>query len=89
MSPGRFAAILRDQLKVSQGDFWETIRSGRPAPRPSVPLPAAPPAHPAWVIRALKHQFGMSENDIARLSVEEARRYVAERWSSPKDAAPP
>ena len=32
MSPGRFIAILRVQLKVSPDDFWETLRTGRPAP---------------------------------------------------------
>jgi predicted RNA binding protein YcfA (HicA-like mRNA interferase family) len=41
MSPGRFAAILRTQLKVSPEAFWETLRSGQPVRRPSESIPVA------------------------------------------------
>ena len=84
MSPGRFAAILRTQLKVSPEAFWETLRSGQPARRPSEPIPQAPPRPPAWVVDALKRQFRMSEEQIAAMSPEEAERYVLERWSEPR-----
>jgi hypothetical protein len=34
ISPGRFKAILADQLKVSAAEFWEVLRTRKPAARP-------------------------------------------------------
>lgn len=41
MSPGRFKAILSDQLRLSETEFWEVLRTKTPTPRPS---PAPEPA---------------------------------------------
>ncbi len=30
MSPGRFKAILRYQLKIDEEDFWRTLDTGKP-----------------------------------------------------------
>jgi len=81
MSPGRFVAILRYQLQVSQEDFWTTLRTGKPAFRPSTPIPDESAALPAWIVRVLKDDLGKSEADIARMTPEEAHRLVDERWS--------
>jgi hypothetical protein len=86
MSPGRFALILRTQLKVSQDDFWEALRTGRPVKRPSAPLPAAPPAVTPWVANALKRQFGKTDEEIAAMDPAEAERFVRDRWSSPPES---
>ncbi|MGH2460299.1 MAG: hypothetical protein ACRDIY_15690 [Chloroflexota bacterium] len=83
MSPGRFLATLRTQLKVSQDDFWETLRTGRSAPRPSEPPPRISPAIPAWLARILLDNLKLSEPDLAGLSEEDARRLVDEFWSQP------
>lgn len=83
ISPGRLLAILRTQLKVSQDDFWETLRTGRPAPRPSGPPPRISPAIPAWMARILLDNLELSDQDIAGLSEEDARRMVEEFWSRP------
>ena len=84
MSAGRFAAILRTQLKVSPEAFWETLRTGQPASRPGAPIPQPPPRLAAWVVNTLKRQFGLNEEQIAAMSPEEAERYVLERWSEPR-----
>jgi hypothetical protein len=81
MSPGRFAAVLRVQLRVSQEDFWETIRTGKPATRPSAPLPEPAPALPAWLVKALQLEVGLSEADIGLLD-EAAAREVLDRQRS-------
>jgi len=53
MSPGRFKAILSDQLRVSEAEFWETLRTRTPVRRPS-PSPELPPASlPLWIVEAL------------------------------------
>ncbi len=80
MSPGRFMSILRTQLKVSQQDFWETLRTGGPAPRPSEPLPE-PSQHEAWVIQVLISQVGLTPADIGELPPEQAKQHVFDYWS--------
>ena len=35
ISPGRFKAILSDQLRVSEAEFWQVLRTDQPAARPS------------------------------------------------------
>ena len=82
MSAGRFALVLRTQLKVSQEDFWGVLRTGRPAARPSVPLPPALSGMPAWVAGALKYQFGWSDEEIAAMDPAAAEAYALEQWSS-------
>jgi hypothetical protein len=81
MSPGRFLAILRTQLRVSQEAFWETLRTGRPAPCPQTPPPAEPSAMPAWITRVLLDELHLSEEEIATLIEADARRMVEEFWS--------
>jgi len=80
MSPGRFKAILRLQLQVSEKQFWEVLRTGQPAKRPAM-LPDETVKHPAYVVRVLKQNLGKTEKEIARLSLQQARRMVEEYWS--------
>lgn len=81
MRPGRFKAILRDQLKVDDDQFWEVLRTGKPAHRPA-PLSAAPQVrHPAHVVRVLKQELHKTEEEIAQLSPDGARRLVEAHWS--------
>lgn len=82
MSQGRFGAILRTQLEVTREQFWETLRTGRPVERPAPVEPAAP-RHKLYVVQVLARELGMSEDEIAGLSVEEAERVVHEHWSRP------
>ena len=80
MSPGRFKAILRNQLRVSEADFWAALETGEPVPRPSEP-PAEEAAIPAYFVRVLKTELLLSEPEIAQLSPEDAQRLVHEHWS--------
>ena len=60
MSPGRFKAILSDQLRVSEAEFWETLRTRAPVRRPSL-SPELPPASlPLWIVEALAREVGLS-----------------------------
>jgi hypothetical protein len=81
MSPGRFALILRTQIKVDQTDFWETIGTGRPAVRPAAELPEAPSTLPEWMVRVLVDQMRKRPEDIARLDRETAQAAIDEFWS--------
>ncbi len=67
-----FKWILRVQLEVSEEAFWNAIRTGKPVQRPSSQLPEPTPTLPEWLVGALKREVGISEEDVAKLSREEA-----------------
>lgn len=86
MSPGRFKAILSDQLRVSEAEFWDVLRTGRPAPRPSA-APEPPPASlPHWLAAALEREVGLRPEEIGRLDEAEARSRLDEQRSRPRRA---
>jgi len=83
MSPGRFKAILRNQLRVSEEDFWRALETGEPVERPSAP-PEAEATLPAYLARVLERELHLSQEEIAALSEEEAKRLADEHWSKPE-----
>lgn len=84
MSPGRFKSILSDQLRLSEAEFWEVLRTGTPAPRPSPAPEPAPRSLPLWLAQALEREVGLSPNEIAELDDDVARRLLVESSSKPK-----
>lgn len=83
MSPGRFKAILSDQLQLSEAEFWEVVRTKTPATRPS-PAPERPPASlPLWLVLALEREAGLTRDQIAELEEDEARRLLVDARSKP------
>lgn len=80
MSPGRFKAILATQLEVSADDFWETLRTGDPAPRPSAP-PPPPDTVPLYAVRVLMEHDHLSLDEIAGMGRAAAERRVQEIWA--------
>lgn len=84
MSPGRWKAILRDQLQVSEEDFWSALRTKK-----SVERPSAPPAEgeieqvPAWAAMLLSSRLKMSLEEIAALGRDRAIQLAHETWSKP------
>jgi XTP/dITP diphosphohydrolase len=83
-SPGRFALILRNQIKVSRTEFWQALRSGEPVVRP-VPVEGEQIEHDAWVVAVLAGELHMTAQDVARLDPEQARRLVLDHWSQPTE----
>lgn len=65
MSENTFRAILRHQLRVSVAAFWHSVRTGKPASRPSAPLPETRPGLPASLVWQLKRELGLGEEGIA------------------------
>lgn len=84
MSPGRFKAILADQLKVSEAEFWEALRSKRPVSRPSQLPQPAPESLPNWLREALRHECGLNEEDLVLLAEDEARQRLMQHRSKPR-----
>lgn len=84
VSPGRFRAILADQLHVDEPAFWEVLRTRRPAARPS-PTPEPPPLGlPLWLARALEREVGLTGDQLAGLDVATARDLLAAARSRPR-----
>jgi hypothetical protein len=85
ISPGRFKAILFDQLRLSEAEFWEVLRTKTPAPRPSPAPEPAPTSLPLWLAQALEREVGLTREQIAELDEIEAYQRLDEARSRPKD----
>lgn len=85
MSPGRFKAILSDQLRLNEAEFWNVLRLKEPAPRPSLEPESEPESLPLRLVQQLERS-GVRPEDIAGLSTEEAIALLAELRSRPEDS---
>jgi hypothetical protein len=85
MSTGRFKTILSDQLRLSEGEFWDVLRTKTPALRPSSAPEPAPRSLPLWLAQALEREVGLTREQIAGLEEIDARRRLDEARSRPKD----
>jgi hypothetical protein len=85
MSPGRFKAIVSDQLRLSGAEFWEVVRTKSPAPRPSPAPEPAPRSLPLGLAHALEWEAGLTREQIAELDEDEARRPLIEARSRPRE----
>jgi hypothetical protein len=62
--------VLRDQLRVTEEQFWGTVRGGETLPEP--PHPAAPTV-PGWLAERLLFTVGLLESEIRAMTADEAR----------------
>lgn len=79
-SPGRWKAILRNQLKVTEEQFWEALRSGDQVDRSPPPLPPQPVPVDDWVREGLRRE-GLRDDEIESLGPVEAQKELHRRWS--------
>lgn len=84
MSPGRFKAILLDQLKVDQQQFWDVLRTGKPAVRPAPAVEPEPRSIPKWLDQALRRELGFGDDDFAGLTEHAAQALLDEGRSRPR-----
>jgi hypothetical protein len=82
-SAGRFALILREQIKVSRTEFWQALRSGKPVARPGAVEAEQPIEHEAWVVAVLAGDLHMTAEQLAVLDTEHAKQLVLDHWSRP------
>ncbi|WP_200918457.1 cytotoxic translational repressor of toxin-antitoxin stability system [Leifsonia sp. Leaf264] len=73
-----WSAILRDQLEVTADVFWGCVNDGT-LPVRSAPKAAPTKALPLGLIRQLQ-KTGLSAEDAAKLSVEQAGVVIAAYW---------
>jgi hypothetical protein len=75
-SAGRFKAILRVQLRVSEVEFWAVHSTGKPVDRPGAPEAAQTPPLPAHLVAVLAGDLRLSPEEIGALELDEAERRV-------------
>jgi hypothetical protein len=71
--------ILRDQLQVSEDEFWRCVREGvspsRGAPAPTVG------AFPAELVHLLVHRVGVAEREVMMMTKGEAVARLNDYWA--------
>ena len=84
--PSLWRRIWRDQLGLESDDqFWEALESGKPVDR-GQPAPApAGPSLPGWLVENLIRKVGMSPEEVAQLTEQEASDRLNEFYSQPPD----
>jgi hypothetical protein len=82
-----FKLFLSLQVKISEAEFWEVLRTKRPAPRPSPGPEPKPATLPLWLGVGLE-KLGVPRERITELTREEAKALLDGLRSSPKDETP-
>lgn len=74
-----WAHVLRDQLQVTEAQFWACVNDGV---RPDRGLPAPPAASlPAELARLLITKVGLTEAEVAAMTRDEAVRRIQRYWT--------
>lgn len=80
-----WAHILRDQLGVTQGEFWKCVDESE-VPVRSFTMALPPPAAlPAGLAHQLVHVLALSSKEVAALSLDEAIALMNHHWSKQSD----
>lgn len=73
-APSMWSHILRDQLRVSAGEFWACVLKGELPDRGAHKVPGA--ALPLALVARLVRELGLSREEIARLTLSRARELL-------------
>lgn len=71
--------ILRDQLQVTEDEFWATVKENK-RPGRGVPEPPAQ-ALPADVVHLLISRVGLSEAEVAGMTKDQAVNRLQRYWT--------
>lgn len=77
--PRLWSHILRDQLEVSQEEFWACVREGKPPQRSA--QPASAEALPADLVHLLLNRVGLAPHQVAVMSKQEAIGRLQQYWT--------
>ncbi|MDN5767744.1 MAG: cytotoxic translational repressor of toxin-antitoxin stability system [Humibacillus sp.] len=82
--PNLWKSILRDQLEVTEDEFWVCVKDGV-RPNRGHDVEAPPDALPAQLVYQLIHQAGVAEREVADMTLQQAMDAMTTYWSTPKD----
>ena len=77
--PALWSHVLRDQLQVTESEFWACVKDGV-TPRRGLPTPPAE-ALPADLVHLLLHRLGLTEAEVAAMSRDAAIARLHEFWT--------
>jgi hypothetical protein len=77
--PDLWSHILRDQLHVDESTFWACVRDGV-VPERSGPAPTGP-ALPAELVFLLITKVGLSEQEVAIMTKDDAVARLQRHWT--------
>lgn len=80
-----WAHILKQQLEVTQEEFWNCVREGQLPDRGFEPLTAPPQSLPLFLLRELM-RLGVSEQEALRLTPAQAAEKRAELLANTQSA---
>ena len=84
MSGGRFKAMLADQLRVNEAQFWEVLRTKMRANRPAPEPEPQPVSLPLWLARELDRR-GIPPSEIEKLDERAAMEMLSDLRSQPSE----
>src|ERR1051325_1594793 len=88
--PKLWKRILREQLRVSEDEFWAVLAEKRPANRGAAPAAEDDDERqedlPAYVIDALL-RAGLPDDEIMQMSCDEAVGRLHDLWSQQTDSS--
>lgn len=77
-------AILREQLCVTEDEFWACVKSKVKPDRGGGSVEPPPQSLPASLVHQLIHQAGVPEEQVATMTLKEAVKAMTAHWSEPK-----
>lgn len=77
--PGMWSHVLRDQLEVSEDEFWACVRDGVKPDRGQPETPAQ--ALPADLVYLLINRVGLPESTVAAMTKAQAIERIDRYWS--------
>jgi hypothetical protein len=77
--PSLWSHILRDQLQVTEAEFWATVRENKRPPR-GAPEPP-PETLPADLVRLLITRVGLTEAQVAAMDRKQAVARLQRYWT--------
>lgn len=82
--PALWGHVLRDQLQVTEAEFWACVHE-RVAPRRGAPEPP-PDALPAALVHQLITTVGLRGDEVAGMTKEEALARLMAHWTAPPES---
>lgn len=78
--PQLWTHILRDQLQVSEPEFWACVRDGI-RPNRGIVEAAVEDALPADLVNLLVHRVGVPETEVATMTKAQAVERINQYWA--------
>ena len=82
--PRLWSMILRDQLDVTENEFWACVRNELTPDRGHATIAVPEGALPAQLVWQLVHQAGVPEDAVMRMTLKEAVVAMTAYWSTPQ-----